>query len=122
MSDAVVSPERCECGQQPLVAERSVPISGFSVDLRQAGDVQRYRFFFALVGKVEVPVHVVFSPSLHRAEVKAADLKALVIPGVDSPCDAQKHWIAWWQAVRVRQRVNPPRRTGNHPTPPRAST
>src|SRR5262245_9803557 len=122
MSDRVVAKERCECGQEVLVAERSVPVSGFSLELRQAGDVQRYRFCFALLGEVEIPVHVVFSPSLHRAEVKAGDLKALPIPGVESPCDAQRHWIAWWRSGSVRPRFTPRRRTGNLPLPPRPST
>src|SRR5262245_41065869 len=122
MNDCMVADERCECGQSPLVAERSVPVAGFSVELRQADDVQRFRFCFALHGDVPTPVHIVFSPSLRRAGVKAGDLKALAIPGVESPCDAQRHWIAWWQAGRVRPRFTPPRRTGNFPVTPRPTT
>jgi len=116
MDDCLVSDERCECGQAVLLAERSVPVSGFSLELRQAGDVQRYRFYFALLGDAEIPVHVVFSAALHRAEVKAGDLKALEIPGVDSACDAQRHWIAWWQSSRTRPRFRAPRRTGRSPS------
>ncbi len=122
MSDCVVAEERCECGQAPLVPERSVPVAGFSQELRRAEDVQRYRFSFALRGDVSTPVHVVFSPSLRRAEVKAGDLKPLEILGVESPCDAQRHWIAWWQAVRTRPRFTPPRRTGRYPLPSRVSS
>lgn len=115
MSDCVVAEERCECGQVPLVAERSVPVSGFSVELRQSGDVERYRFCFALRGDVATPVHVVFSLSLRRAEVKAGDLKALAIADVDSPCEAQRRWIAWWRGGVSAPRFTPPRRTGNAP-------
>jgi|RhiMetdeSRZDD1v2_1073273.scaffolds.fasta_scaffold01160_20 hypothetical protein len=115
MSECVAAEERCECGQAPLVAERSVPVSGFSVALRQSEDVERYRFCFALRGDVATPVHVVFSRSLRRAEVKAGDLKALSISDVDSPCDAQRRWIAWWRGGRSAPRFTPPRRTGNAP-------
>jgi hypothetical protein len=122
MSDCAVAEDRCECGQASLVAERSVPISGFSVELRQSGDVQRYRFFFALRGDVATPVHVVFSPSLRRAEVKAGDLKALPIADVDSPCDAQRRWTAWWRGGRSAPRFTAPRRTGNAPIVARVSS
>jgi hypothetical protein len=122
MSDCAVAEERCECGQAPLVAEGSVPVSGFSLELRQSGDVERYRFCFELRGDVATPVHVVFSLSLRRAEVKAGDLKALSISDVDSPCEAQRRWIAWWRGGVSAPRFTPPRRTGNSPLPPRISS
>ena len=34
----------------PLESERSVPVSGFSRELRAAEDVERFRFDFALAG------------------------------------------------------------------------
>jgi hypothetical protein len=108
----------CDCGQARLVPERSVPVSGFSTELRLAPDVERYWFPFALRGEVSWPVHVVFSQSLARAEIKAGDLKALKVGGVSSPCEAQRRWIAWWRSGRPAvPRFAPPRRTGRHPIP-----
>ena len=111
--------DRCECGQARLVPEGSVPVSGFSRELRLAADVERYRFSFTLRGEFNSPVHVVFSPSLRHAEVKTGDLKALSITDVESPCDAQRRWIAWWRGGRSSERFAPPRRTGRFPIPAR---
>jgi hypothetical protein len=98
-----------------LEHERSVPISGFSRELRSAEDAERYRFDFALAGGALSPVHVVFSASLRRAEIKAGDLKAYVIADVDSVEEARQRWASWWRAGRVRPAFRPPRRTGNFP-------
>src|SRR5512132_4662705 len=65
----------CDCPDATLVPEGSVPVSGFSRELRQSEDAQRYRFSFALQGGFDTPVHVVFSASARRAEIKAGDLK-----------------------------------------------
>jgi hypothetical protein len=110
--------ERCECGLVRLVPKRSVPVSGFSRELREAADFERYRFAFALRGEVDSPVHEVFSASLRRAEVKAGDLKAVALADVASPCDAQRRWIAWWRAGSS-SRFAPLRRTGRLPLPSR---
>ena len=68
-----------------LEPERSVPLSGFSNELRQTPDAERFRFSFALRGGgVPLPVHILFSPSRKSAEVKAADLKAYRLEGVES--------------------------------------
>ena len=42
---------------------------------------ERY-WFLHPIGGAALPVHVVFSPALHVAEVKAADMKALRLDGV----------------------------------------
>jgi hypothetical protein len=122
MTEDLTPEERCECGQVRLVRERSVPISGFSIELRMAEDVERYRFAFALRGDFDSPVHLVFSPSLGRAEVKTGDLKVLALDAVDSPCEAQRRWIAWWREGRSRPLFVAPRRTGRFPVAARATT
>jgi hypothetical protein len=103
-----------------LVPERSVPISGFSRELRGAEDVERFRFDFALQGEVRWPVHIVFSFSQKLAEVKTADLKALRLVGVSSVEEARTRWIAWWQTGLRKARFDAPRRTGRWPPPPAA--
>jgi hypothetical protein len=105
-----------------LEPERSVPLSGFSNDLRQAFDAERFRFSFALRGGVPLPVHILFSPSRKAAEVKAADLKAYRLEGVESPAHARRLWIAWWQRSRHARRsrgASPlvPARVGRLPEP-----
>lgn len=101
-----------------LVPERSVPVSGFSRELRGAADVERFRFSFALRGGASLPVHVVFSPALASAEVKAGDMKALRIAGVASAEQARERWIAWWNESRGRRPAFvPPRRSGRYPAP-----
>ena len=99
----------------PLESERSVPVSGFSRELRAAEDVERFRFDFALAGSALSPVHVVFSASRRVAEVKAGDLKAFHVSEVDSVEDARRRWVSWWRAGRSRLPIQPPRRTGNFP-------
>jgi hypothetical protein len=99
----------------PLERERSVPVSGFSRELRGAEDVERYRFDFALAGAALSPVHLMFSASLRTAEVKAGDLKAFHLVEVDSVEEARRRWVEWWRAGRPRLRFQPPRRTGNFP-------
>lgn len=105
----------CECGQARLEAEGSVPLGGFSRELRAAPDVQRFRFPFPLRGEAVWPVHIVFSPAQGRAEIKAADLKAYRVEGVASACEAQARWIAWWAAGRARAPFAAPRRAGRWP-------
>jgi hypothetical protein len=81
-----------------LTPERSLPISGFSTELRRAPDSERFWFHFPLRGTVSLPVHILFSPGAKVAEVKSADLKVFHVEGVRSPTDARRKWIAWWQA------------------------
>ena len=104
-----------------LVSERSVPVAGFSRELRLAEDVERFRFVFALRGEASVPVHVVFSAAMRSAEVKTGDMKALRLDGVESAVEARERWISWWEAgARGRPVFVGPRRTGRHPAAPPA--
>jgi len=107
--------ESCLCDEEPLRAEGSVPVSGFSRELRLAPNVERYRFSFALHGEVVLPVHVVYSPSDRVAEVKAADLKVYRVEGIGSACEARDRWVAWWKSHRRPASFAPPRRTGRFP-------
>ena len=107
-----VPEELCECGGPSLEPERSLPVSGFSRELRLAPDAQRFRFFFRLRGEAPFPVHVVFSSSARRAEVKAADLKAFRMENVSNPCEAKRRWIAWWREGCNEPRLVVPRRAG----------
>src|SRR5262249_10931949 len=104
----------CLCGEEPLRPEGSVPISGFSRELRLAPNVERYWFSFALRGEIALPVPLVFSRSARTAEVKAADLKAYRVENVASPCEAREGWLAWWRTSRPRssRAFTGPRRTG----------
>ena len=115
--DAYTHAESCLCMEEPLREEGSVPVSGFSRELRLAPNVERYRFSFALRGFVALPVHLVFSPGERVAEIKAGDLKAYRVEGVDSPCVARERWLAWWRTSRPRSRraFTGPRRTGHAP-------
>lgn len=115
MADPASPGGRCECGEVRLVPEASVPLAGFSKELRLAADAERYRFPFALRGEIPFPVHIVFSPSERRAEIKAGDLKAYRVSGVASPCEAQRRWIVWWRTGRVTRTFAAPRRAGRFP-------
>jgi len=101
-----------------LVPERSVPVAGFSRDLRLAEDVERFRFSFALRGEASMPVPVVFSPALREAEVKTGDMKVLRFADVGSAEEARERWIAWWKTGgRGKPAFVGPRRTGRYPIP-----
>jgi hypothetical protein len=119
---------RCVCGRlhdvelqaagwssvAQLTPERSVPIAGFSNELRTAADAERFWFSFPLRGDVALPVHILFSPGTQRAEVKAADLKVHQFDGVNLPTDARRRWIGWWQSTH-----RPHRSRGPSPLVPR---
>ncbi len=123
----------CECGRRhdveygssgwvavaQLTPERSLPLSGFSVPLRQTPDAERFRFSFPLHGEAQLPVHILFSRSEQRAEIKAADLKVFTVEGVRSPTEARRQWISWWQERRpsAGSFLPPPRRVGRLPVP-----
>jgi hypothetical protein len=115
---AIVHAERCVCGDSPLEPEKSVPVTGFSRELRLAADVERYWFSFALRGDVPLPVHLVFSPSERAAEIKAGDLKAFRVASVSSPCEARLRWTQWWRTGHsITSAFAVPRRTGRLPRP-----
>ncbi len=99
----------------PLVREGSVPVTGFSDELRKSPDVQRYRFDFSLRGGPESPVHIMFSVSLAAAEVKAGDMKAFRIDGVASVEEARDRWVLWWRSGVGKPGFVAPRRTGRTP-------
>ena len=130
---------RCVCGRRhdvelksagwsavaQLTPERSVPIAGFSREMRAADDAERFWFSFPLRGDVALPVHILFSPGSRTAEVKAADLKAHHLEDVAFPTDARRRWIAWWQTTRRPHRSRGPspvvpRRVGRLPVSPAA--
>ena len=113
--------DRCLCAESPLHPEKSVPVTGFSRELRMAGDAERYWFSFALRGDVPLPVHLVFSLAERAAEVKAAELKAYRVTSVSSPCEARERWAAWWRTGRPPLSFGVPRRTGRLPIRPSAS-
>jgi hypothetical protein len=99
----------------PLEPERSVPVAGFSRELRGAPDVERFRFAFALRGDSPSPVHVVYSASQRTAEVKTGDMKAFRINEVTSAEEARTRWVAWWRSGQRKNGFAPPRRTGRVP-------
>ncbi|HTR03044.1 MAG TPA: hypothetical protein VMN82_07595 [Thermoanaerobaculia bacterium] len=109
----------CSCGLAILEPEGSVPLSGFSRELRGAPDVQRFRFPFPLRGDAVLPVHLVYSAARRTAEVKAVDLKVYRVEDVTSPCDAQARWVAWWRTSRPASARGflAPRRVGRFPRP-----
>ena len=127
----------CECGRRhdveygvrgwvaiaQLTPEGSLPLAGFSIPLRQTPDAERFRFSFPLHGDAELPVHILFSRSEGRAEVKAADMKVFAVQGVRLPTDARRRWISWWEEHRPAMGAffPPPRRIGRLPAarPPR---
>jgi len=94
-----------------LTPEGSVPLRGFSRELRSEPDVERF-WFLHPIGGATLPVHVVFSPALHVAEIKAADMKALRLEGVASPSEARRLWIEQHESSHGRKRPTPrsPRR------------
>jgi hypothetical protein len=103
-----------------LNPEGSVPLSGFSAELRQAPDAERFWFSYPLRGDVALPVHVVFSRSAGRAEVKAADLKVHAFEHVVFPTEARRRWIVWWRSLQSEHREHghrfvAPRRVGRLP-------
>jgi hypothetical protein len=121
----------CECGRRhdveygtrgwvavaQLTPEGSLPLSGFSIPLRQTKDSERFRFTYPLHGDAELPVHILFSRSEGRAEVKAADMKVFAVQGVRLPTDARRRWISWWREHRpaMGSFFPPPRRIGRLP-------
>jgi hypothetical protein len=122
VDDRAATLSGCDCPDATLVPEGSVPVSGFSRELRASGDVERYFFAFALRDEFHWPVHVVFSASARRAEIKAGDLKVQVLEGVESACQAKRRWIEWWRRGRTAPAFTAPRRTGRVPYSPRVSS
>src|SRR5580765_1333286 len=118
-------PPRCSCGrraafaregdgwvlQAALTPEGSVPLQGFSRELRAEPNVERF-WFLHPIGRATLPVHIVFCPALQVAEVKAADMKVLRLAGVASPSEARRIWVEQREPSRRenRPRFRSPRR------------
>jgi hypothetical protein len=80
-----------------LNPEGSLPLSGFSVELRRAPDAERFWFRHSVHGEVPLPVHVLVSRSAARAEVKSGAQKVFAIDRAVTPTEARRLWIEWWR-------------------------
>ena len=99
-----------------LVPERSVPLAGFSRELRLRADTQRFRFEHSDAAGRRSPVHVVFSPSQRVAEVKRGDVKALRLSDVGSASEARRRWIEWTGRRTLAPALRPrPRKAARTP-------
>src|SRR5450755_2430270 len=76
-----------------LVPEGSVPVSGFSRELRLTPDAERFWFEFVDALGRRTPVHIVFSRSRMMAEVKQGDAKPLTVSHISHPTQARRHWL-----------------------------
>ena len=84
-----------------LVPEKSVPLDGFSRELRLREDTLRFWFQdFDGAGR-RTNVHVVFSPSDGVAEIKRGDARALKLSDVSSPSEARRRWLERQGASRA---------------------
>ena len=84
-----------------ITPEARQPLAGFSTDLRISEDCRRYYFLHPVAGR-SLPVHILFSPSAQRAEVKTGDMKALEIAPVQSVVDARRRWIERYDSRPAR--------------------
>jgi len=115
MTNETAGPHFAEPDATLLEPERSVPVTGFSRELRSAPDVERFRFSFALFGDALRPVHVVFSAAQRTAEIKTGDMKVFRATEVASAEEARQRWVDWWRAGHRKPAFAAPRRTGRHP-------
>jgi hypothetical protein len=76
-----------------LVPEKSVPLDGFSRELRLREDTLRFWFQDLDGAGRRTNVHVVFSPSDGVAEIKRGDARALKLSDVSSPSEARRRWL-----------------------------
>jgi hypothetical protein len=83
-----------------VAPEGSVPVKGFSRELKSMPDARRYRFEILDAARRRIPVHIVFSPSASQAEVKHSDLKPLRLTGVATATQARRRWLEWFEAPR----------------------
>lgn len=110
----------CECGRisewelspsgwvkiAQLEPEERQPLAGFSEDFRSRPDTQRLRFAHRTSVGTTLPVHILFSPGLREAEVKAADMAVRRIPDVASPGEVRRRWVDWYSVRPRPRRVN----------------
>ena len=95
-----------------LAPERSVPISGFSREIRLDPNAQRF-YFSHSIGGSEIPVHMIYSDSSRAAEVKAAGMKVSTLAAVNGPLDARRRWVERFEALRRTSGPDPSRRLAN---------
>lgn len=132
-TDSLPSPARgpvefeCRCGRKleleasengwtlkgALVPQGSVPVDGFSRELRRAPDVERYWFEARDDLGRRTPVHVVFSRASRVAEVKHSGAKPLRFEGIEEPTQARRAWIESFE----RRPMKPRRDREIGPTP-----
>ncbi len=91
-----------------LTPERSVPISGFSREIREDPEAQRF-FFSHFIGGAPMPVHIVYSAASRGAEIKAAGMKVTRFSEVDGPLVARSRWVARFESLRHGSKVQPAR-------------
>jgi len=84
-----------------ITPEARQPLTGFSTQMRITEDCRRYYFLHSVAGR-RLPVHILFSPSGQRAEVKAGDMKALEMVAVQSVVDARRRWIERFDSLPDR--------------------
>jgi hypothetical protein len=86
-----------------LVPEGSVPVAGFSRELRLSPDVERYWFEARDDLQRRTPVHIVFSPSTGIAEVKHSAAKPMRLTGVSTPTEARRLWAKAFERPKKRR-------------------
>jgi hypothetical protein len=82
----------------PLTPEARQPLAGFSREIRLREDCLRYYFIHSIGPGHQLPVHLLYSPSAREAEVKFGDAKAFKVTAVDSPGQARRRWIEWFDS------------------------
>ncbi|MEO8431767.1 MAG: hypothetical protein ABI592_09690 [Acidobacteriota bacterium] len=80
-----------------LHPEGSVPVGGFSRELRLQPDVERFWFPVNAAGG-RLNVHLVFSAEMRSAEAKPSDMKAFRIAPVANASEARRKWLLWWES------------------------
>jgi hypothetical protein len=100
-----------------ITAEKRQPLTAFSEELKSRDDCQRYYFSHRVTGGLKLPVHIVFSPSVEKAEITMGGLKPLQMDAVRSVVEAQRRWVEWFDSLGGTRR---PRRRDTdsvHPAP-----
>ena len=91
-----------------LTPERSVPISGFSREIRSDPRAERFHFSH-WIGGSRIPVHIIYSASSRAAEIKAAGMKAAAYSDVEGPLEARRRWVDRFE-TRARSLKSGPNR------------
>jgi hypothetical protein len=94
--------------REPITPEPRQPLGGFSHDLREREDCQRFVFSHSVTEFHRAPVHIVFCPASREAEVTTGVMKPMRIPEVGSVVEARRRWIEWFNSrpgLRRRSRI-----------------